>query len=203
MKNCTSTDCLSQAVKITKKLYDPFCYSGVTCPVWKISSSYARCPLMLMRWTQRIGTPSSHRTAPNLEHEKLHQIYCLPYRNILLTFFYLLQKIHWPFCNLRKIFVGWFFFSPVTWTKIPLCAENSMTLMRQVWRKPYYIGHTPKFLAQSHHFTRHIWHNVFPVWSLVYKWNASCSRAWSVQPSSSLHSFFFLHSEEIFCHFRS
>ena len=41
------------------------------------------------------------------------------------------------------------------------CTQRIVTLMRQVRRKPYCAGHTLKFLAQSHYYTRHIRHNVY------------------------------------------
>ena len=51
--------------------------------------------------------------------------------------------------------------SPVVCPEIPLCTKNYVTLMCRVRRKPYYAGSTPKFLAQSCCYARHIWHNMY------------------------------------------
>ena len=60
-------------------------------PVWKISIYYTRHPPMLMHWTQRIGVPSSRRTAsnsahknmPNLDQVHLRKIFCWPFFSCL------------------------------------------------------------------------------------------------------------------------
>ena len=49
--------------------------------------------------------------------------------------------------------------SPATFAQIPLCIENSVALMRQVWCKPFYAG-CPQKLC---HYARHTWNNVYLV----------------------------------------
>ena len=107
-----------------------------------------------------------------LAHKKLCQIYCICLRKILCWPFLVLWNFVDLFLATSKIFVDLFWFfghfldlfwlvSPVMCAKIPLCTKNSVTLMCQVWRMPYYAGRTPKFSAQSRYYTRHIRHKVY------------------------------------------
>ena len=116
----------------------------------------------------------SHADAMNLPHNKLCQIYYVPFllAEKFVDLFLLLNKFCWPFSSHLLIFVNLFcffghflhlfeFFSVVTCAKIPLCTKNCATQMCQVRHKRYYAGRTLKFLAQSCHYAKHIWHNMY------------------------------------------
>ena len=103
-------------------------------PVCKISINYTRLLPMLMCRTWCISVPG---------------------RAMPLTFFASLGNFVDHFLSNFSNFVDVFglfghfldlfgLVSPVMCTKIPLCAENFVVLMRRVWSKPYYAGRPPQ-----------------------------------------------------------